>query len=119
MLPSYINDLFFMDSIISLCILKKNDVKIQNRFYHNDLRAYTAYVPFKSESTHSYPFLNRELAKQLADKGIIVFEDVKDVIMKSKSKIPFIFTNAVTTKNHIKRYQGLYLWESHPKSFNH
>jgi hypothetical protein len=40
--------------------------------------------------------LNRELAKQLGDKGVIVFEDVKDVIMKGKPKTPLIFTDAVT-----------------------
>ena len=58
--------------------------------------AYTAYISFKSVSRRSYPFLNRELAKQLGDKGVIVFEDVKDVIMKGKSKTPLIFTDAVT-----------------------
>lgn len=53
-------------------------------------------------------FLNRELAKQLGDKGVIVFEDVKDVIMKSKWKISLQFSIAVT--HNKQKMQNTYLW---------
>lgn len=35
--------------------------------------------------------LNRELAKQLGDQGLIVFEDFKDVIMKNSRSLPECF----------------------------
>lgn len=35
--------------------------------------------------------MNRELAKELGDKGVIVFEDVKDVIMKNDRSLPECF----------------------------
>lgn len=35
--------------------------------------------------------MNRELAKQLGDKGLIVFEDFKDVIMKNSRSLPECF----------------------------
>jgi hypothetical protein len=50
-----------------------------NKLFH--ISAFTFFHILRFSCCHS---LNRELAKQLGDKGLIVFEDFKDVITKSK-----------------------------------
>ncbi|WVZ66952.1 hypothetical protein U9M48_016103 [Paspalum notatum var. saurae] len=44
-----------------------------------------------AEGLRGVAWRRRELAKQLGDKGVIVFEDVKDVIMKNGRSLPECF----------------------------